>query len=71
MHKEIPILVLNKKQGKPTSKDLTKYSESISDILTYSEFKKQFKESIQKQSNEISSKNMYQLYLLGKLKNLL
>jgi len=45
-------------------------SESV-DIFTYSQFKKQFKEAIQSHSNEISPKNMYQLYLLGKLKKLL
>ena len=52
------------------SSNLSPYSIT-SETCTYFEFLNKFKESIESSKSEISPRNMYQLYLIGKLNQLL
>ena len=46
-------------------------SENTSNVLTYKQFTNRYREVVEKHSSEVSPKNMYQLYLLGKVKKLI
>lgn len=44
---------------------------SESSVLTYKQFTNKYREVVEKHSSEVSPRNMYQLYLLGKVKKLI
>lgn len=62
----VPIETLTK----PVGIDYSMVSPHV-EVYTFNQFKKHFKESINFMASEVSPRNMYQLYLIGKLNKLL